>query len=155
MSLSLYMHWAYINLPHLQIPCSLHVRQNRRGMCQERTQTHIYILTMILFIYNIMEIYIKHYLYEPDVRCSLTHFCLSICLLAGKCQASSHLSITRIYHNRTGYTGTGWGPMACHLYRLIGVMSVEQITCVTFWLDALGLHSEHVHVIFSWYDARR
>ena len=32
----------------------------------------------------------------------------------------------------SGYTGTGWGPMACHLYRLMDVMSVEQITCVTF-----------------------
>ena len=62
---------------------------------------------------------------------------VSICLLGGKCQASSHLSITKVYLNRTGYMGTGWGLMGCHLYRLMGVMSVEQITCVTFWLDAL------------------
>ena len=76
----------------------------------------------------------------------LTCFHLSICLLAGKCQASSHLSITKVYHNRTGYMGTGWGLMACHLYRLMGVMSVEQITCVTFWLDALGLPCEHAWI---------
>ena len=51
--------------------------------------------------------YKNHYLSEPDVRCSSHMIPSFYLLLAGKCQASSHLSITKVYHNRTGYTGTG------------------------------------------------
>ena len=45
--------------------------------------------------------YIKHYLSEHDVRCSSRMFPSPVCLLAGLCQASSHLSITRNWEQDT------------------------------------------------------
>ena len=72
-----------------------------------KTQPHTYSKAKKLFIYKIIEMYIKHSLSEHYIRCSSHSFPSFICLLAGKCEASSHLSITRIHCNRTGHMGTG------------------------------------------------
>ena len=51
--------------------------------------------------------YIKHYLSEPDVRCSSHRSQFYICLHAGfKCAALSHLNIPWDQEPGTGYMGT-------------------------------------------------
>ena len=82
--------------------------------------------------------------------------------LTGLCHISAFMQVSSVEppaisaYTGTGYPGTGWVLEAPHLYRQTEMMSVEQIACVTFWLDTLGLHFEHECVcVISWYDVRR
>ena len=134
-SLSLYMHWTYINLLILQVPCSSHVRQNKRGMHLERTQTHTYSK-------------LRYYLFtnERNVHESLLIWNLVPFYL----YEAFHLQLSEVSVSSElvgkEWTESLWIWLITYMHRYSW--------CVKIWLGVLHLHSELVHGI-SLYDARR